>query len=193
MKNIFLLLVASAFCLSCTPSSTSTQEERISNPAENKILMLKVDYTTNVFEGGKELTLGPYSSSFETNNEYQAPSDFGYLKVFYTPTNTKIFDGTIHWLGEGAMSYPTNFAPANSFVVLNTFAAIPMPVVENIFGTSTPQNVNYTAVVNPLIYLEKVNAYRISNPTAKVKIFLYTPGVGVGNPATWKWIVMFKN
>jgi hypothetical protein len=191
MKNIFLLSIAAIFCASCTSSSTT--EERVSNPVQNKILMLKVDYTTNVFEGGKELIVEPYSSSFETNNDYKSPSDFGYIKVFYTPTNTKIFDGTIHWAGEGAMSYPTNFAPANSFVVLNTFAAIPMPVIENILGTTNPPNINYDSVVNQLLYLEKVNDYRASNPTAKVKIFLYTPGVGVGNPATWKWIVMFKN
>ena len=111
-------------------------------PETNKVLLLKVDYTTNTFEG------------------------------------------EIH--------FPTDFQPASSFEFVNTFAAIDLPPVENIFNPNN-EIFDYTNPLNQVIYLSKVIEYRASNPNASAKIFLYQPSVGIGDPATWKWIIIFKN
>jgi hypothetical protein len=43
------------------------------------------------------------------------------------------------------------------------------------------------------INILKVRQYLISNPTGVVHLYLYTPSVGFGNPADWKWIILMKN
>ena len=60
-------------------------------PNMNKVLMLKVDYTTNTFLGGKELVFFANSDSFSITNEYQPPGDFGYLKLYYEEINELLF------------------------------------------------------------------------------------------------------
>lgn len=158
----------------------------------NKVLLLKVDYTTNTFEGGKELTFDSNTTTFSTNYQYVTPSDFGSIKIFYTELNSLLFYGDIIWMGTGEIHFPTDFQPASSFEFVNTFAAIDLPSVENIFNPNN-EIFNYTNPLNQVIYLSKVIEYRASNPNASAKIFLYQPSVGIGDPATWKWIIMFKN
>ena len=188
MKKLLIFTVIISLFVSCN----SSQSENVIDDNSNKILLLKVDYTTNTFEGGREISLGGNSPLFDTNTQYKSPSDFGFLKVFYTPTNTLLFDGTIQWMGEGKINYPIDFLPASAFAWTDPFGPNQMPVVENIFNPST-QVYDYNPVFLPIINLSKVRQYRQINPKVPAKIFLYTPGVGIGNPATWKWIIMFKN
>ena len=61
-------------------------------PETNKVLLLKVDYTTNTFEGGKELTFDSNTTTFSTNYQYVTPADFGSIKIFYKKIkNNRIF------------------------------------------------------------------------------------------------------
>jgi len=41
--------------------------------------------------------------------------------------------------------------------------------------------------------LVKVREYLSKNPKTPVKLFLYTPSVGAGNPEDWDWIIFLKN
>ena len=65
-------------------------------------------------------------------------------------------------------------------------------VFENVYNPNNT-NYNYPEIFNAIRYLEIVNQYRASNPNATVKLFLYTPGVGIGDPSQWKWIFIIKN
>ena len=46
---------------------------------------------------------------------------------------------------------------------------------------------------NSINNLEVVSDYLDSNPNGKINLFLYTPGVGIGDPAYWDWYVFLKN
>jgi hypothetical protein len=202
MKTIFkLILILILFPLiSCT--NENLKDDKTAKNIEsndNKILILKVDYTTNIFEGGKELSFDVNTTTFTTNNEYVPPGDFGSIKIFYTELNTLLFYGDIIWMGNGNIHYPTDFLPASSFPYSLTTEVNPEPVYENIFDPNVyPANsimppYNYSLICGDILSLVKVKQYRNSNPNAPVKLFLYQPSVGIGDPATWKWIIMFKN
>ncbi len=205
MKNL-LLIIATFSLISCSnetirddfysESSFNSKRQTIRNynvANENKVLMLKVDYTTNIFEGGKEFTFATPSNTFTVTNQYAPPSDFGSIRFNYSEINQQLFFGTIIWMGSGSISYPTDFLPASSFNIVNTLVAIPYPSsgFENVFNQNN-QVFDYNDVWNAIAYRGKVIQYRASNPNATIKIFLYTPSVGIGNPAEWKWIIMLK-
>ena len=194
MKKIISLLSLFILLTSCsTDLLNQANGTNLANQSgNNKVLLLKVDYTTNTFEGGKELTFDSNTTTFSTNYQYVTPADFGSIKIFYTELNTQLFYGDIIWMGTGDIHFPTDFQPASSFEFVNTFAAIDLPSVENIFNPNN-EIFDYNNPLNQVIYLSKVIEYRASNPNASAKIFLYQPSVGIGDPATWKWIIMFKN
>lgn len=187
--SVILISLSSLFLSSCVYDKVATIKHLT---PESRVLLLKVDYTTNTFEGGKEFYYSNQTSTFTIRTEYQPPIDFGGIQLYYQELNSKLFDGTIVWSGLGHILYPTSFLPPSAFNPINTFVAVPQPVFENVFN---PNNsvYSYEDVWSSVAYLEKVNQYRNSNPNATVKIFLYTPSVGIGNPADWKWILVFKN
>lgn len=194
MKKIISLLSLFILLTSCSTDllNQANGTDLANQSGNNKVLLLKVDYTTNTFESGKELTFDSTTTTFSTNYQYVTPADFGSIKIFYTELNTQLFYGDIIWMGTGEIHFPTDFLPASSFEFVNTFAAIDLPSVENIFNPNN-EIFDYTNPLNQVIYLSKVIDYRASNPNASAKIFLYQPSVGIGDPATWKWIIMFKN
>ncbi len=187
--SLFLLSITSFLLNSCVYERAIPVKNLT---PQNRVLLLKVDYTTNTFEGGKEFYFNNQTSTFTIRTEYQSPGDFGGIQLYYQELNSKLFDGTIVWNGLGHIVFPTSFLAPNAFNPINTLVAVPQPVFENVFN---PNNTvySYEAVWSSVAYFEKVNQYRNSNPNATVKIFLYTPSVGIGNPADWKWILVFKN
>lgn len=161
----------------------------------NKVLMLKVDYLTNTFEGGKEFTFSNTASTFSIIKQYKPPGDFGYLKLTYQELNEPLFDGSIIWAGSGQINFPKDLLTTNEFDVVTTTDIVrPKNGFENIFDPIVSTHVyDYEPVWQSIQRLKKVREYLTSNPTATVKIFLYTPSVGLGNPADWDWIVYLKN
>jgi hypothetical protein len=95
-------------------------------------------------------------------------------------------------MGNGLIHFPTSFLSANQYNFINTLVPIADPVFENVYNPNNT-NYNYPEIFNAIRYLEIVNQYRASNPNATVKLFLYTPGVGIGDPSQWKWIFIIKN
>jgi hypothetical protein len=159
---------------------------------ENKILLLKVDYTTNTFEGGKELLFAQPAETFTITNKYKEPGDFGSIKLFYSEINETLFYGTIVWMGCGKISYPENWLPAEDFVrTADKNYVFPANGFENIFNPFD-NTFDYNIVWGYIQNIIKLREYLQSNPSQKVKLFLYQPSVGVGDPKDWKWILFLK-
>jgi hypothetical protein len=187
------ILTITIFILTLISCSKDNDDIITPSTNQNNVLVLKVDYNTNTFEGGKELSFSSTISNMTVINQYVPPSDFGSIKLIYQELNETLFDGTIVWNGLGQMNFPQNFLNANQFDrVLTADYVSPNSGFENVFN---PNNAtyNYNSIWASVQSLVKVRQYLISNPNATVKIFLYTPSVGIGNPAEWDWIVILKN
>ena len=192
MKNLILLLGLSLSFIACSDDS----DNNLQNQTENKVLLLKVDLETNVFEGGKELIFSA-SDNFTITTDYNSPGDFGDITLMYEEANANIFAGTIVWAGSGAMTYPEMLNATASFATVAQPVAMPatedFKLVEYDEFNYYPEEIDYNAIWDAIDNLQVVKEYRLANPDAKVNLFLYTPSVGVGNPAEWDWYVILKN
>lgn len=198
MKKTFILAGFCAALLASCADDDSNATDTLPPVSGNKVLALKVDLLTNAFEGGKELEFEE-AADFNVDIDYNAPGDFGDITLFYEELQEPIFAGTIHWMGLGQITYP-QFSTADSFEVLGTEAAqpaeddfehIPYPTAAS--EPYYPYPPDFNDIWDSIDNLELVQAYRQQNPDAKVKIFLYTPSVGVGNPEEWDWIIFIEN
>lgn len=189
-KILFIIFIFVSLFSSCTDEN-STPAENTTQP--NKVLLLKVDYLTNTFQGGKETTYTENSNSFTISHQSVPAGDFGNIKLKYDEINQILFDGDIIWMGLGQIHYPQNMLAANQFeAVLTADIVFPSTSFNHILPQSNLSN-NYNQVWMAVQNLVKVRQYLISNPTGVVHLYLYTPSVGVGNPADWKWIILMKN
>ncbi len=187
----YLLIVSFLFFqVSCVSDSISNNST--TTVAPNKVLLLKVNYENNAFEGGNETVFPNSTPTFTVTNQVIPPSDFGNIKLFYSELNAKLFDGDIIWMGDGQIHFPTSFLSASQYNYIDTLVPIQDPLFENIYNPNNT-NYDYSQIFNSIRYLGIVNEYRSDNPNATVKLFLYTPGVGVGDPSKWKWIFIIKN
>ena len=190
MKKIIFILFA-FLIFSCD----NDNEPEIQNE-ENKVILLKVDILTNEFEGGKELEFSS-SENFTISSTYNPPRDFGDIQLYYSELNENIFDGTIIWSGLGARSYPEGIDLPENFATIDENLDLPesssfVTVMYDEFAYY-PENIDYSGIWNSINDLEIVKKYRNSNPQGKINLFLYTPSVGVGNPADWDWYIYVKN
>lgn len=189
-RKLFAFCILSMSVLSC--ESDNNDPDPVAIDSEN-VLLLKVDYLTNTFEGGMELGFEGAPDSFTIDVDYQAPGDFGGIQLYYDEIDEKIFDGTIHWMGLGAISFPESFNPPGAFERrLTEDYVTPQAGFENVFNPGN-ENYDYDPIWASVQSLVRVRSFLESNPEATVKLFLYTPSVGVGNPADWDWILIVKN
>ena len=207
MKRIILSVSLLALMASCSGNDSGTPvnqqphaAQATQNPAnpeggENKVLMLKVDLTTYVFEGGKEFTFDA-ASTFTIGYEYMPPGDFGSIALYYSELEQPLFDGTIVWAGLGEMSFPSALDAPESFTITEDGVIQPelsgfetIEYTEGGIGEGPDHQSIWAAIDN----LQLVKEYREANPDAKVSLFLYTPSVGIGDPAEWDWFVILKN
>lgn len=165
-------------------------------PYQNKVALLKVDYLTHTFEGGQELAFNS-SSGFTISSEYVVPSDFGSVKLVYEELEETLFEGTIVWLGLGERTYPETLLGTEDFTNIAEPVAMPSETMfQNVMYYESafyPEDLDYTSLWHSIANLKIVESYRNSNPNAKVNVFLYTPSVGLGNPADWDYYVILKN
>ncbi|WP_158655195.1 hypothetical protein [Flavivirga eckloniae] len=191
MKKVLLFALASLM-LSCDKED----DNPIPGDNENKVVLLKVDFLTNKFEGGKELEFSK-SPDFTISTTYESPGDFGSVQLYYKEFEKKLFDGTIHWMGLGEMSYPESVSSPNAFQTIDE--NLPLPDTSEFAkvmydeNAHYPETINYTDIWNSIDNLKVVSNYRNSNPEGKINLFLYTPSVGVGDPADWDWFIILKN
>ena len=187
-KLIFLIV----FVLTISACSKNDEQKKIASKT-NKVLFLKVDHNLNKFEGGTELNFADTSTTMTISKIYVSPGDFGSIKLNFQEVNKPLFDGTIVWMGLGKMNFPDNLLDESQFErVLTNDYVIPNAGFENVFNP-TNQTYDYNSIWSSVQSLVKVREFLKSNPNATVKLFLYTPSQGVGNPADWDWIIMMKN
>lgn len=123
-------------------------------------------------------------------SDYHAPSDFGYIKLYYRNTDNLLMDGSIVWSGCGALTFPDHFRAG-----LPIDAGLPYP------GQSLFAYINdgghYETVTDDeeLKYIwksvskQKEFQHYYANSSKKVAVYLYTPSVGVGDPADAYYLV----
>lgn len=192
MKQILISLICVVlFLAACSKKNESKIISQTDPP--NRVLFLMVDYKTKVFEGGKEFYYFDTTSAFTISSQYVPPNDFGSIKLFYQELHDTLFYGSIVWNGCGHINFPKNIIPSYQFDTVTTSDTV-MPLSGFVNATDTTNNVFYNSPVWPSIQkLVIVRQYLSSNPNGTVRIYLYAPSVGMGNPADWDWIIFLKN
>lgn len=185
MKNLLLLGLIICTLSACNKSNIEIKEN------DNSLLLLKIDYLTYKFEGGYEIKLSAteQSDTIPVKVAYLPPGDFGNISLYYKPSNQLFFNGDIIWMGRGEIKTPANFERPDSYTKLSIPIAQPSDgQFQNIFNewNFNKQAEIWEAVNN----LEIVSVYLKHNK--KIGIFLYTPSVGVGNPADWDWFIVLN-
>ena len=184
-----LLILPFIPLLSC--NSENHFLEKKDKPVD-QVLLLKVDYLTNKFEGGLEFVFSQQSDDFTIEPEYKFADDLGYIKMKYKELGETLFEGTIHSDKVGEMRYPKVLLPADLFKAQITQDFVsPVNGFEEIFN---PQNLDldYFNAWHITQSLLKVREYLEANPSQKVKLFLYIPSAGESNPEDWYWIIFLK-
>ncbi len=180
---LFLIVLLSGCKLNDTEMNVNSRD------AVNQVLMLKVDYTTNVFEGGTVFYFDRTTDSFTIENEYIAPGDFGSVKLIYKELDKPLFEGSIHWMGLGKITFPEKLESANRFKIdSQEYYVYPKNGFEDVFNPDNRQ-LNYEKPWSSVQNLVKVREFLTINPNQKVKMFLYTPSVGEGDPKDWYWVI----
>jgi len=187
IKNIFAASLIILMISGCK------KDESIS-PGDGSLILLKIDYQTFKFEGANEEKINIKSSSdlsIPITVDYKAPGDFGYIKLYYGSQKKLLFDATIIWIGEGQISYPKNFNNSSDYSFLETKQAYPGDEKFQYISSDSPPNTetlrNIWDAVSQLAIMPKY-----LSAGKKIGVMRYTPGVGLGNPETWKWIVLLS-
>ena len=192
MKNS-ILYVLCLFLFTC-----SNSDDTSTDPVEkNKVLLLKVDFTTTELEGAKEFIFEENTEEFTIASDYQAPGDFGNIKLYYEQLDALIFDGSIIWAGTGEISHPEVLTNPEDLNSLETPVAFPSNALfENLMYDEFayyPDDIDYAVIWDAIDNLELVSEYRADNPNGAINVFLYTPSVGIGNPLEWDYFIILKN
>lgn len=191
MKNILFCFISVLLLNACSIDEDPGVELEANS---GKLLSLKVDYLTGAFESGLEQTVeGPKSESdsIPIKVNYVLPGDFGKLELRHKPSNKIIFDGSIIWMGKGAITHPQMFKAAENFNSVAT--ELPQPSdsrFQVIFHDLHNHPIPYDKLWKAVNKLEVVTSYLASGK--KIGVFLYTPSVGVGNPADWDWFLVME-
>jgi len=187
--NSFVILLLFAITISFGSCKDDSQAQK-----ENKVLLLLVDRTSMVFEGGKEFIF-PKSNDFTISTEYIDNGDFTYIKFYYEELNELIFDASMVFSGTGSISFPMDINSAESFDFTDTST---LPVSKPIFkfikfnGEIEDFTGNLTSTWDAVKNLQLVNEYIKSNPNGKAYFFFYLAGTP-GREGSHKHILIFKN
>lgn len=192
MKKIGLLLLVTFYVMGCDDKEDNIHTDP---PPSNIVLVLKIDFETNVFEAGTEIIFNT-DNEFGISSEYVSPADFGSVELRHQETSEKIFSGSIVWNGSGEVEYPEVFTDANKFDKIDT--SIEMPDV-NLFQKVMyhefayyPDTIEYQEIWNSIHDLALVKRYRDENGAGKIHLLLYTPSVGILDTAKADWIVILN-
>lgn len=163
--------------------------------------LLVVDYLSGEFEGGIQvpvnaLRLGP-RNPMPLDVIYEPPMDFGGIQIVDRYSGSDIFRGSIVWAGSGRMHLPRQLAPPEVFPKSGSsapamFRAL-MPINDPVLATNgfcRPQRSDelleaWSSVSNLAVFGELSERY---GGIAPIGYLLYTPGVGIGDPADYKWV-----
>ncbi len=185
-------ILSAIICVIIATSCNSNDSDTIPPDTPKKVMLLFIDYTTHNFEGGSEITMSRPSETFKIKTVYKEPSDFGNIKLFYQEIDQLLFDGDITWMGKGEINFPSPRLATEDFErSLTADFVIPKEGFESITINFEPSE-HYRAWAS-IQSLLLARSYLQSNPSQKVKVFLYQPNAGDGDTKDWKFIFILKN
>lgn len=170
-----------------------TESDLRESDLHKDLLISKVDYLTFRYRGFYALNVSgkvQNDSLIPIISEYKAPGDFGGIKLYYKTTQNLLLDGTIIWMGTGVLSFPESFRAG-----LPETEGLPYPGVSRIAlldasGVyAAPESEFEFQHIWQSISHQKEFQHYYENSSKKIAIYLYTPSVGVGNPAEWYYLV----
>jgi hypothetical protein len=192
MNKLILLLVSFQF-LSC--SKNSNPPSSIPSLPNNELIAIQVDFKTQAIEGyhiynGIELTA--VADSLPIGVEYNSPGDFGDVLLYWQSVSQRLFEGTIVWMGLGQRQFPAVLGNPNDLIFKTSAASMPdssdIQWVLDENGSLQGTGVSYTEISNAIDHLSIIHNRRADLPMA---VYFYTPSVGMGDPATWKyWVII---
>lgn len=187
IKGLFLFL-GTFFLFSCG-SDDSGQEEA------SNIILYKIDYTTQTFEGGVTLSFRRIAGGFyneiplEVDKEAPAMSTDGSLGIIYQPTLDQIFQASLSLDGEAEIFFPAFIEPGD-FLQLETPVAFPSGVdIQSVDGDHSQAPIaSIWDAVGGLGLTEFV-----LNEDTQIGLFLYQPSEDPVFSSNWDWILMLYN
>ena len=190
MKKSISILSLLLLFISCSKDDDIIKQEVKKATQENKVLILKVNFNNNTFEGGKEFTFANNTTTFTANPIITSnEADGGNIAVYYQELNEKLFQATQSWTGQ--ITFPAVWQPSSEFESALTTDYFLPPTFQNIYNPSN-ETYNYESVWTAIQGRIKVRSYIISNQNQIAKIFLFTEYGGIVGPRK-KWIIMLKN
>lgn len=175
------------------PSDDFTESDLRPTDLQKHILISKVDYLTFRYKGFYALNVTDKLNSgreIPFVADYQSPGDFGYIKLFYRNTNNLLMDGTIIWSGCGELNFPESFRAGQRFS-----NSLPYPgqsriafINEEGHYTTVSDDTELQRIWHTLSRQKEFRHY-FGRTSKKVAVYLYTPSVGVGNPADAYYLV----
>ena len=177
------------------PSDEFPESDLPEEDLHKNILISKVDYLTFRPRGFYAMNVqNPVSSGNEIPfvAQYQAPGDFGWFKLFYQTTDNLLAHGSIVWMGCGELEFPESFRAGQKLS-----NGLPYP------GQSKIAFINDEGQYCTVNAAQEVGLQRIwqtlskqwefqhyyNNSHKKVAVYLYTPSMGLGDPADWYYLV----
>ena len=186
-KKCFCGFVCLLMLLSC---ESELDKMTICPDPSHLVFTFFVDYTTNNFLGGYQVELKNSFDSLVMACDYKSPGDFGDVTWYNKTDDTKLFAGTIVWMGKGRCTYPEKIREPSSFNALaqNHITAMPTfkRLYHNEFHNDIDEDVNYNPIWKPLESLQDVSWLM---PNSPAYIYLYCPSVGFGDPKDWYWVI----
>jgi hypothetical protein len=183
VKAITTLLIAGMLIgLGCNPVDPPATDDY------REILLLKVDYDAFAFEGGVRYAFpegGPKLDSIPVVMEYQAPSDIGYLKLRYAPTNSVLFEGSILYDSIGRRLIPESMEGPGTFEMAAGNLDYPPDDITVFWTGPGYANVPLDSAWSAISDLSLVHSF--VEKGAQIGLFLYVPtAIGAG-AETYDW------
>ena len=198
MKKIFYWLIFAPlfFFTGCTTDDCDHQQDNnyiYQRDPINKVLMLKFDRATNKMEGVKEFIYEQQLDSFHIDVLTQSFQNYSTVSLIYRELIDTLFSGTIITSGIGNMTFPEELNPAVLYDTVTTDDVVyPLHGFDHIPFDNILQYTYYNLWLEVQKYII-VRQYLQSNPTEKVKFFLYVPYEGQGDYTNTDWFIFIKN
>lgn len=178
------------------PSNDFVESDLNESDLNKHILISKVDYQTFQYKGFYALNVSGKTNDGELIpiiSEYQAPCDFGFIKLYYRDKTNLLMDGTIVWNGCGQLAFPEPFRAG-----LPVKEAIPFPGIEHFARLG--EDGQYTETVNEWemkhiwqsVSYQKEFQHYFGNSTKKVAVYLYAPSIGLFDPYEAYYLVFVE-
>ena len=164
------------------------------------IAVLISDYQTYQFEEGNlsyYAAIDSIVNKIPMESEFVPVADYGSISFLANKSKDTIFSAGIEWQGQGTITFPKYFQPADSFSALQT--NIQAPLSAEYYFNSIPMIDSSIYKMKADSAWEAVKSLDIVNEFAKypyrIGIYLYTPGEGVqtqngfSNTVGAKWII----